>query len=81
MKVEERINLIQNGQDYRLYEFLGSHLGKKNGKDGVYFRAYAPNAAAISVIGEFNAWDKTAHVMKRIKNSNIWEVFKNLKIF
>ena len=75
MKVEERINLIQNGQDYRLYEFLGSHLGKKNGKDGVYFRAYAPNAAAISVIGEFNAWDKTAHVMKRIKNSNIWEVF------
>ena len=75
MKVEERINLIQNGKDYRLYEYLGSHLGKKNGKDGAYFRAYAPNAAAISVIGDFNGWDKTAHVMKRIKNSNIWEVF------
>lgn len=83
MKTEERISNIQNGKDLKVYEYLGSHFGRKNGKPGVYFRVYAPKAKEIFVVGDFNNWDKEAHPLKRIKNSNVWEVFvekaKNLQ--
>ena len=83
MKTEDRISNIQNGKDYKVYEYLGSHLATKNGKSGAYFRVYAPHAKEIFVAGDFNDWDKTSHPLKRIKGSNVWEVFvekaKNLQ--
>ncbi len=83
MKSDNKIDLISRGQDYKVYDYLGSHLASKGGKSGAFFRTYAPNAKAIYVVGDFNEWDKTAHPLKRIKNSNVWEVFvekaKNLQ--
>ena len=58
MKLEERLSSIQNGTDLKVYEYLGSHLGTKNGKSGAYFRVYAPHAKMIFVVGDFNDWEK-----------------------
>ena len=82
MKVDERLRKIEKGQDFSIYDYLGAHLASKGGKQGAYFRVYAPNAKQIFVIGEFNNWERT-HELHRIKESNIWEVFvekaKNLQ--
>ena len=75
MKTEDRIAKIEHGEDFKVYEYLGSHLATKGGKQGAYFRVYSPHAKEIFVVGEFNNWDKTANPLKRIKNSNIWETF------
>ena len=83
MNAEQRGHLIRDGKDLKVYEYLGSHLATKGGKSGAYFRVYAPNAKEIFVVGDFNNWDKQSHPLKRIKNTNVWEVFvekaKNLQ--
>ena len=75
MKAEERCLKIKNGQDTHVYEYLGCHLASKNGVNGAYFRAYAPNAKEIYVVGDFNDWDKQSHPLKRVAESDVWEVF------
>ncbi len=75
MNIEERLNSLRNGQDSKLYDFLGSHLATKDGKSGAYFRAYSPNAKEIFVTGDFNNFDKYAHPLYRLGDSNVWEVF------
>lgn len=75
MKTEDRIAKIEHGEDFKVYEYLGSHLATKGGKQGAYFRVYSPHAKEIFVVGEFNNWDKTANPLKRMKNSNVWETF------
>lgn len=75
MRTIDRISKIKNGKDLKLYEFLGSHTATKNGKKGAYFRVYAPNAKAVFVCGDFNNWDKSQFPLRRIKDSEIWEVF------
>ncbi|NJW54463.1 1,4-alpha-glucan branching protein GlgB, partial [Salinimicrobium sp. CDJ15-91] len=58
------------------YNKLGSHLMEYMGTKGVYFALWAPNAEKISVIGDFNNWDREAHPMSaRWDHSGIWEVF------
>ncbi len=74
MKQSERLAKIEKGQDPFVYEYLGAHIASKGGVLGTYFRVYAPHAKQIFVIGDFNDWQKT-HELKRIKESNIWEVF------
>ncbi len=67
---------FKNGSHYRLYDKLGSHPMSHKGKDGVYFALWAPNAKYLSVIGDFNDWDKNAHPMfYKIDGSGIWECF------
>lgn len=82
MKLADRLRKIEKGQDYSIYEYLGAHLASKSGKPGAYFRVYSSNAKQIYVVGEFNNWERS-HELKRIKNSNIWEIFvekaKNLQ--
>lgn len=75
MKAEDISLKIQNGENFKVYDYLGSHLATKNGKKGVYFRVYSPNAKQIFVVGDFNNWDKTLNPLKRIKNTNVWECF------
>ena len=75
MNIEERLNSLRNGRDSKLYDFLGSHLGYKDGKPGAWFRAYSPNAKEIFVTGDFNNFDKYAHPLYRLGDSNVWEVF------
>ncbi len=67
--------LFNEGSHFRLYEKLGSHLMQRDGEDGVYFAVWAPAAEAVSVIGEFNDWDKDAHPLKTKEASGVWEGF------
>jgi len=49
--------LFKKGEHFRLFDRLGSHIVKMNGTKGVYFAVWAPNAAEVSVIGDFNGWN------------------------
>ena len=63
------------GCHYEIYRKLGSHLMELGGKKGVYFAVWAPNANAVSVIGDFNDWNKDSHGMEVLGESGIWEIF------
>ena len=73
---QEDIDNFQRGTHYRLYEHFGAHARNVLGTDGYYFAVWAPNATYISVIGNFNHWDNTAHPLYvRLESSGIWEGF------
>jgi len=70
------IHLFKTGKHFRLYEKLGAHLTEFEGKKGCYFAVWAPNAKAVSVIGNFNHWNNTEHKLSpRWDESGIWEGF------
>lgn len=70
------IALYQSGKHFRLYEKMGSHVKEHNGRSGVYFAVWAPNAQRVSVTGDFNGWNPDAHVLlPRWDKSGIWEGF------
>ena len=70
------INLFRQGEHFKLYEKLGAHIMTVNGVEGTYFAVWAPNAERVSVIGDFNYWDKNAHpIHARWDGSGIWEGF------
>ncbi|MES2704890.1 MAG: 1,4-alpha-glucan branching protein GlgB [Bacteroidota bacterium] len=73
---EYDIELFKAGRQYRLYERFGAHLVTHNGVQGVYFAVWAPNAKYVSVIGNFNCWDRHSHHMHvRWDSTGIWELF------
>lgn len=70
------IYLFKEGNHFRLYEKLGAHITQIDGISGVLFAVWAPNAKSVSVIGDFNNWDKNSHfLMPRWDESGIWEGF------
>jgi 1,4-alpha-glucan branching enzyme len=70
------IHLFKSGKHYKLYEKLGSHVMEVEGRTGTYFAVWAPNAAHVSVIGNFNGWNKQSHsLFVRWDSSGIWEGF------
>jgi len=70
------IGLFKSGKHYRLYEKFGSHVIEFNGVIGTYFSVWAPNAQFVSVIGNFNYWNRGSHVLfSRWDSSGIWEGF------
>ena len=64
--------LFHQGTNARAFDFLGAHRDD-DGK--TVFRVWAPNAAQISVEGDFNGWNPEADMMKKITDSGIWECF------
>jgi 1,4-alpha-glucan branching enzyme len=73
---EHDIYLFKEGSHFTLYEKLGSHPAPLDGEPGVRFGVWAPNAASVSVIGDFNEWDSQAHPLQvRVDGSGIWEGF------
>jgi len=70
------VALFKSGKHYKLYEKFGSHVVEFNGVVGTYFAVWAPNAQYISVIGNFNYWDRGTHPLYvRWDGSGIWEGF------
>jgi 1,4-alpha-glucan branching enzyme len=70
------IYLFREGAHTHLYEKLGAHAHRIDGVAGFQFSLWAPNAQAVSVIGEFNSWDKQSNPLHlRMDGSGIWEGF------
>lgn len=67
--------LFNEGSHHGLYEKLGAHTLTLDGADGTYFAVWAPNAKQVSVIGDFNSWDKSSHLLRPKGQSGIWEGF------
>lgn len=70
------IHLFKSGKHYKLYEKLGARIVKNGKTEGAYFAVWAPNAKAVSVIGNFNTWGDNKHKLHpRWDQSGIWEGF------
>ena len=69
------LHLIGEGNHYKKYEKLGSHVMEVNGIKGVHFAVWAPNAKRASVVGNFNNWDGRRHQMRVLGSSGVWEIF------
>ncbi len=72
--------LFNEGSHLQLYNHLGAHRMTVDGVDGTYFAVWAPDAEQVSVIGDFNGWDrgragKTRSALSPRSNSGIWEGF------
>ena len=67
--------LFNAGEHHRAYEKLGAHLSVINGVGGIHFAVWAPGARSVSVIGDFNNWDRRSHAMRVLGSSGIWEIF------
>lgn len=72
---ESDLYLINQGNDHRVYEKLGSHVREIDGVRGVSFAVWAPSARRVSVVGDFNDWDGRYHPMRMLGASGIWELF------
>ena len=68
-------HLFGAGTHYEIYEKMGGRLMTHEGARGAAFSVWAPNAKAISVIGDFNNWDARRSPMRRLGESGIWELF------
>ena len=71
---EKRSELFYSGRDCRALDYMGAHPFVQDGEQGYLFRVYAPEAEKVSVMGEFNDWNRDADYMTR-DEQGIWEKF------
>ncbi len=69
------LHLFNEGRHWHIYRLLGAHPRAVDGISGVLFAVWAPNAARVSVVGDFNQWDGRRHPMRIRGGSGIWELF------
>ncbi len=69
------LHLFNEGTHYDLWKKLGAHVIHAEDGVGTYFAVWAPNAKSVSVIGEFNNWQKGASPLAQRGSSGIWEGF------
>ena len=67
------LHLFNEGTHSHLFDKLGAHITHE--PEGTYFAVWAPNADTVSVIGDFNQWDKNANGLYARETSGIWEGF------
>ena len=67
--------LFAQGTHYDIYKKLGAHPSVEDGKKGMFFGVWAPNAESVHVIGSFNGWDETAHPMTKLRPGGIYKLF------
>ena len=73
-KIRLAVESFHRGDNIRAFELLGCHRETRDGTEGYVFRVWAPNARYVSVIGDFNFWNKGDLPMTKISHG-IWEVF------
>ena len=73
-EVRSAFKVFSDGDAVRAYNLLGAHLVNWDGRDGVVFRVWAPNALSVSVVGNFNNWNQNSDFMHKV-DSGIWELF------
>jgi 1,4-alpha-glucan branching enzyme len=67
--------LFNEGNEHRIYEKLGAQPRDLGGVPGVAFAVWAPSAARVSVVGNFNHWDGRYFPMRPLGASGVWELF------
>ncbi|MEX5729736.1 1,4-alpha-glucan branching enzyme [Rhodovulum iodosum] len=67
--------LLGEGTHQRIWQVLGAHVRGHEGARGTHFAVWAPNAARVSVVGDFNQWDGRRHPMRRRGATGVWEIF------
>ena len=67
--------LIGEGTHRQLWKALGAHVTTHEDVAGTHFAVWAPNAARVSVVGDFNMWDGRRHPMRRVGDTGVWEIF------
>ncbi len=69
------LHLFGEGRHEEIYKKLGAHITKIGRTKGVAFAVWAPHAAGVSVVGDFNSWDGRLHPMRMLGTSGVWELF------
>jgi 1,4-alpha-glucan branching enzyme len=72
---DQDLYLFNEGSHIRLYEKLGAHAHHEASGSGTHFAVWAPGARSVSVMGDFNGWNKTRHPLHSKGQSGIWEAF------
>jgi len=72
---DDDLYLFNEGTNHRLYNKLGAHVIEQDGKRGTHFAVWAPNAEQVTVIGDFNGWDRGATPMAEQGSSGVWSTF------
>ncbi len=72
---EMDLYLFGEGRHHHLWEMLGSREHEIDGVSGVQFAVWAPGAARVSVVGDFNYWNGISHPMRVRGESGVWELF------
>ncbi|MBQ8427980.1 MAG: 1,4-alpha-glucan branching enzyme, partial [Clostridia bacterium] len=67
--------LFHQGENFKTYQTLGSHPDVQKGNQGYVFRVWAPRAKSVSLVGEFNNWDRHSHYMQRMIDGETFECF------
>ena len=69
------VYLFKQGNNCEAYRYFGAHMETRAGESGVVFRVWAPQAVAISVVGDFNSWKPGSHPMRKVDGDSVWELF------
>ena len=73
---DERSEIVRfcEGDSVRAFDYFGAHFEERDGKPGVMFRVWAPNAEGVSVVGDFNEWNQNVNFMVK-RDHGVWELF------
>lgn len=72
---EEELYLFNEGTYFHMYEKMGAHQVSYDGKQGAHFAVWAPDAKKVTVVGDFNGWNKANNPLFPRAMSGIWEGF------
>jgi 1,4-alpha-glucan branching enzyme len=71
------LHLFNEGRHFRIYEKFGAQLTQENSRGGVRFTVWAPAAESVSLIGDFNDWQKGREFLEPVGSSGLWSGFVN----
>jgi 1,4-alpha-glucan branching enzyme len=69
------LHLFHEGNHFHVQDKLGAHPGVRAGEEGCFFGVFAPNAAKVFVMGDFNGWNKQSHPLAPREPGGVWEGF------